>query len=555
MRLPRLLFPRGGLLGLGSAAAALNALLRVAVAPLLIAPLFDRVFLRGDFTALPQVLLLGALVIGGGSLALWAQDASFGTLAAKTCERWRAGLYARLLDSQEHPSQRTSGGLSGRLIADLKEIEVYLQYGLGSLIAESLTLCLSLLFLFFANVGATFMLLFTALPLTLLLAWAGRRIKVEGLVAQEALEHTASHMQEGLAQREVVRSFALTNFMLGRFAPANRRAALAQGKRARWAALQTPLAQLLGFAAVAFLLLILSRSVQQGQMTLGELTAFVTVLALLTTPAQLLPRAYAYLQSARAAAERLQSLAAEGAPAPLAADISLLEKNAGAVVLEIKAVSVREGAQRILDAVSASFKGPKLIAIVGESGGGKTTLLKVILGLIKTDGGQLSLNGVDLAHLPFTSRRAHLAYVPQDTQLFRGSLRENLTLGEEVADEVLEGVLQRLGLTELLAARTLDAPLQEAGRGLSGGQRQRFCVARALLREPQVLLLDEPSASLDSESERILSNVLLEESRRRLVIVVAHRPALVAAAAEVYLMEAGRLAKVAAQRRAWTTTP
>lgn len=311
MTLPPLLLPRSPLALLGFLAATLNALVRVAVAPLLVAPLFDRVFVQGDFDALGGVLALGGAALLTGALALWAQDALLGTLAARTSERWRAGLYEALL---KRPLTRaeSSGGLAGRLLADLREVETYVQFGLGTLVAESLTLLGSLAYLFYVNPEATLVLLGAALPLALTLTVVGRRIEASTARAQAHLEAVSAHVQEGLAQGEVGRAFGLGGFLLGRFGPANRGAARAQTERALWAALQTPLAQLLGFAALALLLFVLTRSVRAGAMSLGEVTAFITLLALLSTPAQLLPRGYALLQGARAAAARAGAAARRG---------------------------------------------------------------------------------------------------------------------------------------------------------------------------------------------------------------------------------------------------
>ena len=531
--LPRLLLPRTALSVWGALAAALNALIRVAVAPLLVQPLFDRVFVGGDFGALPGVLWLGGAVLLAGSAALWAQDAVFGSVAARTAAAWREGLYRTLLGAPEG-SKRTSGGLSGRVLADLREVETYLQVGLGTLLAESLTLLLSAAYLIYVNPRATLLLVGLALPLVGALIWAGRGIKRRSLEAQELLEETSAHLQEGLAQREVVRAFGLEAFLLRRFGGANHGAARAQTARARWSALQTPLAQVLGFVALALLLLFLTRSVQNAQMTLGEVGAFVTLLALLSTPAQLLPRGYALLQNARAAAARLTELRDLQRPVeppplePLPPRLPLLN---------LENLTFERPGETVLQNLTLTLSGPALVALTGPSGGGKTTLLKILLGLLTPTSGRVLLAGTDLSRYGSAERQRRVAYVPQDSILFRASLRDNLTLGGPFSDDEVWAVLHQVGLASTLRGRGLDTVLAEGGAGLSGGQRQRLSVARALLRGPDVLLLDEPSSSLDEGSERVLVQVLREQAERRLVVVVAHRPALVAAATRVFWLE------------------
>lgn len=537
--LPNLLFPRTALTFWGGVAAALNALGRVAVAPLVIQPLFDRVFVRGDLGALPGVLWLGGAVVLAGSAALWAQDALFATLGVRTAAAWRGGLYRTLL-GQPDSAGRTSGGLTGRLSGDLKEVEAFLSVGLGTLIAETLTLALSFGYLLWANPTATLLLLALAAPLTLALWWSGRRVRRRAFGAQVLLEEASAHLQEGLYQREVVRAFGLGDFMLARFGVANAGAARAQAARARWAALQTPLAQTLGFAALAGLLLYLTGGVRRGGMSLGEVSAYVTLLALLSTPAQLLPRGYAHLQGARAAAGRLHELRRleppPEPPRPLPPPPRL-------PVMQLADVTLERPHEVVLENLTLTLSGPALVALTGPSGGGKTTLLRVLLGLLEPTSGTVTLAGADLADYASAERQRRLAYVPQESHLFRASLRDNLTLGRPFHDDALWSVLDEVGLAAAVRARGLDAELSEGGAGFSGGQRQRLTVARALLRDPDVLLLDEPSASLDAESERVLVRVLEREAERRLVVVVAHRPALIAAAGRVLWLEHGHVSE------------
>jgi len=537
MCLPNLLFPRSAPALLGFLAAAINALVRVAVAPLLVAPLFDRVFTGGDFLALPGVLALGGALLVAGAGALWAQDALLGTAAARVSEAWRAGVYRSLLMRPFTRQEGTSGGLAGRLLADLREVETFLQFGLGTLVAESLTLLGSLVYLFYANARATLYLLAALLPLALALSWVGRRIERTTTRAQAHLEEVSAHVQEGLKQREVARAFGLEGFLLGRFRPANRGAARAQTERAVWAGLQTPLAQVLGFAALALLLVILAQSVAAGAMSVGEVTAYVTLLALLSTPAQLLPRGYALLQGARAAKVRLDALVE--APPARESKTHALPPRAPHVRLE--GVSFSYEGLPILKNLSADLRGPGLVVVAGASGGGKTTLLRLLLGLLAPTEGRVLLAGAEVSDYPDAELRRRLAYVPQDTSLFRGSLRDNLLLGRTHADAALWEALRAVGLETVARERGLEWRLNEDGAGLSGGQKQRLAVARALLDDPDVLLLDEPSANLDAESEAALVAALQAQARRRLVLVVAHRPALLGAAREVYRLENGTL--------------
>lgn len=541
--LPPLLLPRSSVAILGMLAAALNALLRVAIAPLLVEPLFDRVLVRGQFEALPPVLLQGALIVLAGSLVLWAQDALLGRVAATTSARWREGVYARLLSGHEGDASSSSGGRTSRLLTDLKDVETYLQFGLGTLVAESLTILGIIVLLLVMNAQATLYLLVLCAPLVLALRSIGTRIERASQRAQAATEEVGAQLQEGLKQLEVARAFHLSRFLLNRLRPANTRSERAQQRRALLAGLQTPAAQVLGFAAIAILIVILARSVAANTMTLGEFTAYLTLLALIATPSQLLPKGYALFKQAQAAAERLHTLSAVPANDPEEPRWTpIMKRTSPSVRLEHLSFSY-PGGLPLLSGIELELRGPKLIALTGPSGSGKSTLLRLILRLLTPTSGRITLSGHDLSEVPEAELRKRVAYVPQESGLFRASIADNVRVGRRAEDTRVWQVLREVGLAELVRTfpTGLEHPLGEEGRGLSGGQRQRLAIARALLEEPDVLLLDEPSAALDAESEAALVRTLERQAELRLVLVVAHRPALIAAADECYQLHHGLL--------------
>src|SRR5699024_988438 len=173
-----------------------------------------------------------------------------------------------------------------------------------------------------------------------------------------------------------------------------------------------------------------------------------------------------------------------------------------------------------------------LVVLGGPSGSGKSTLLRLLLGLLSPTAGRITVAGSELGQLPDEELRRLIAYVPQQAALFRTTVRENLDLGRGFPDSSIRAALATVGLEQLTEELPggLSYPLQERGAGLSGGQLQRMALARALLGDPAVLLLDEPTASLDQESEAGITALLERQARERLVIASAHRPALLEAA-------------------------
>lgn len=542
--LPSLLLPTtpSALGGMGS--ALLNAGLRVAIIPVFVTPVFDNVLTNNDVSKLPHIIGTAAAVAIAGALALLAQDALLGRAAAEVSSLWRAGVYRRLLRRAPGSLPGTSGGLASRILTDLREIETYFHYGLGTLVAEGGTLAAILAYLFYTNALASALLLAFGLPTVYVLRRVGSGL--EGLAerSQGGTESLGRHIQEGLRHHETVRAFNAVEMMLARFEPDNVRTARAMARRSLVSGAQVPIAQVLLFAAVGLLVAILATSVTRGAMTAGEVVSYVTLVALLTTPAQLLPKGYAMLRQARAADRRLRVLAQP--PEPTAGDDAFPSAPTG-LGLELAGIrfAYPDGPE-VLAGLDLQLPTRGLVTVIGENGSGKTTLLRLLLGFLAPQRGRIWLDGRALDALPEPELRRRISYVAQGHEVLSGGLRASLLMGRHISDESLWTALDDVGLGDMIRSLShgLDHELQEDGAGFSGGQLQRLALARALLSHPDVLLLDEPTSSLDGHSEAELVRTLQLQGRQRLVLAVAHRPALIQAAAQVYELSRGTLQQV-----------
>jgi ABC-type multidrug transport system fused ATPase/permease subunit len=538
---PPLLSPRQPLAILGLGAAVLAGVLRV-LTVLYLAPIFDNVLVKQELSSLPRVLAIAGSIAVVGALMLFLQDLCMGTVAARVTAQWRETLLSRLLGRSPGSLPGSSGGLTSRILTDLKDVELY-YYNLGMLIAESSFLLCILVALFLTNSSVTLLLFLTALPLILILSLLGRKLKRATTRSQERLEQVGSSLQEGLKHHAVIRAFAAKDFLLSRFRNFNQASQREGVRRNLFSSVQVPIAQLLTFAAVALLLTLMARSVVNQAMTVGQLVSYVTLVALLSTPVQLLPKAYAALQQARAARERLLELwhLPAGASSP---EIKPVVGNG----LRLENVSFSYDVQTVLQEIHFVFPKRGLVALVGESGTGKSTLMALLLRFLRPTSGEIYLDGQPYATLSEEALRQRVAYVPQSTDLLSGTVRDNLLLGRSISEEKLWSALKAVRLESTIQSLSLSYELREDGVGLSGGQRQRLAVARALLSEPDVLLLDEPSANLDEESEKVLLETLTLQAKERLVIVVAHRPALIEAATLVLRLEKGQLQESSRQK-------
>lgn len=538
-----LLFPRTLWALLGMLAAVLNAVLRVAIVPALVVPVFDNVLSQNDLAGLSRVLFIAALITIGGALALFFQDALLAKAASQIAARWRETLMRRLLRRMPGQLPGSSGGLSGRIVSDLREVEYYYQYGLGTLVAETASLLGILFLLFGSNAQAAVYLLLLSLPAVLASRILGQRIERIAQASQEGVEQVSGQLQEGFKLHELIRAFGADEFVMERFKTSNEFTAKAMARRYWLASLQLPITQVLVFIAIGILLWILIASVHAGRMTVGEVVAFITLTALLSTPAQLIPRGYAHLQQARAASKRLHDLLAlepqtTAKPVVFAGARALV-----AARLELKELSFAYHHQPLLSTIGLVLAAPSLIVLTGESGAGKTTLLKLLLGFLKPSQGQIFLNDQPLDQIAEAELRQRIAYVPQEAPLFKASLRDNLCFGRPFSDERLRQVLEDVLLLDMLKAlpKGLDHQLHNDGEGLSGGQKQRIAIARALLSEPEVVILDEPTSSLDDRNEQSIVQLIKRQAQKRLVLAVAHRPALIDAADTVLVLDQGKL--------------
>lgn len=210
--------------------------------------------------------------------------------------------------------------------------------------------------------------------------------------------------------------------------------------------------------------------------------------------------------------------------------------------VELRKFFVELGNKSVLNGLDIFIPANKTVAFVGPSGSGKTTLLNAIMGLIPPSSGDVYYDNLALGELDKRTVRRHIGYVPQESAILEGSLRDNVALGLEADEEKIRGALERASLSELMANPLgLDQILGRSGTRLSVGQRQRLAIARALYREPKILVLDEATSALDLESERFIQKSLSELSHKVTIIVVAHRLATVKAADQINFMSGGKI--------------
>lgn len=282
----------------------------------------------------------------------------------------------------------------------------------------------------------------------------------------------------------------------------------------------------------------------KGNISIGQLIAFNSLLAYFLDPVKNLINLQPQMQTAVVAADRLGEILdleperTEGenkkiSPLNLKGDI------------EFKNIIFRYGTRKpVLEGVQIRIRQGEKIALVGESGSGKTTLSKLLLNLYQVESGEILINGYNIKDIQMEALRERIAYIPQETFLFSGSIMDNLTLGLEnvTAEEVMEASkkAQAHDFINELPLR-YETRLEENGSNLSGGQRQRLAIARAILKKPDILILDEATSNLDSITERAIENTIEEYSKDMTTIIIAHRLSTIRRCDRIYVMEKGKV--------------
>ncbi|MCQ4117831.1 ABC transporter ATP-binding protein [Rhodococcus tibetensis] len=377
-----------------------------------------------------------------------------------------------------------------------------------------------------------------------------RRLRALTFETQSRLGDLTGDLNQTLTAISVIRANGATERARARLGDRVRAAFDAGVRAARSGAAIQPLRQTTGHAALLVILGVGGYRVATGHLTVAELVTFILFMLLFMDPVNTAFTAVQSLAAALGALQRITDI--QQIPAEDATDTithrQLSPSASSAPIIQFR--DVRFGYRPnhlVLDSVSFTVARGSRTAIVGLSGAGKSTLLALVERFYDLDGGRIELAGVDITSLPRTVLRSQLGYVEQNAPAISGTVRENLILAApEVTDEQCWSALDTVNLRHRIdtEAKGLNALIGEHGIRLSGGERQRLAIARALLARPPLLLLDEPTSSLDSRNEEIFQRALEATGADQTVVIVAHRLATVKNADQIIVLDHGRVRAV-----------
>jgi subfamily B ATP-binding cassette protein MsbA len=369
-----------------------------------------------------------------------------------------------------------------------------------------------------------------------------RRVRKETKNAQKQLGGLQALLQETFQGNRVVKAFGMEDYERSRFNKELRRLFRIYMRVARIKAFTGPLVEAMGAFAVVAVVWYATSSLMAGTRTLGSFAGFFTTMILVYDPFKGLSKSNNTIQAGLAAAERVFEMMDE--PSDVPDDPAALEIPSGPLSIRFDHVSFRYGAEWVLRDINLEIGAGKVIALVGMSGGGKSTIADLIPRFYDVQEGRVAVNGVDLRSIKLASLRSQIGLVTQATFLFNDTVRANIAYGS--TDRDFERIVKAARLANahnfiLRLPQGYDTVVGELGVRLSGGERQRIAIARALLKDAPILVLDEATSSLDSEAERSVQEALEVLMENRTTLVIAHRLSTVRRADRIIVVEHGRI--------------
>ncbi len=457
----------------------------------------------------------------------------------------RQKLVGKILDLPlSYFSEERKGDLMSRISADVQEIEWSIVGVVESVAREPLVILGSLAFMVFVSPQLLIFVFGLMLFSGLIIGGVGRSLRRQSGEAQGRLGLIGSLVEETLGGLRIIKGFNAESWQQERFGRENTRYARTLTRLYRRKDLASPLSEFLGIAAVAVLLWFGAKQVFSGEITAATFITFLYAFYNIIEPAKQLSSASYSIRKGLGALERVESVL--HAPVSIHDTGNALEIRSFSEKVEFDNVSFhyRNADRPALENISLTIPRGKMVALVGASGAGKSTIADLLPRFYDVTDGAILLDGTDIRQLKIHDLRALMGIVSQEAILFNDSVRNNIAFGDESATEAgIQAAAKAANAHEFIVKMPegYDTNIGDRGSKLSGGQRQRLTIARALLKNPPILILDEATSALDSESEKLVQAALDNLLQNRTALVIAHRLSTVQHADEIIVLDAGRI--------------
>lgn len=445
--------------------------------------------------------------------------------------------------STAYYDKHQTGSIMSYITNDVGAMQAAVIDNMVDLVTESSILIGSIVMMVYLNWQLTMICMVLVPIVSYAMKIFGRKQKSTGLKIQETISDVTAQLQESISAARVIKSFVREDYEIKRFDDVNYKSFRANMKNVQVSSFMNPTIETIAAMAVAALLWFGGYQVSSDVITAGELVAFLTYGVNLSNPVKRLSRVYGNIQKAMASADRVFGV--------LDMDEGLYDKpNAKPMPsikghVEFKNVTFSyDGADNALENLSLEAKPGEMIALVGPSGSGKSTIANLLPRFYDINAGSIEIDSMDIRDVTKASLREQIGIVPQATMLFSTTVMENIRYGRlEATDEEVIEAAKSANADEFIQhlPEGYNTKLGERGMNLSGGQQQRIAIARAILKNPAILILDEATSALDTESEKIVQDALDQLMVGRTSFVIAHRLSTIFNADKIFVVENGHL--------------
>ena len=497
-----------------------------------------------NLETLKNIIFLGAINAVILFFSKFGQDYTLNFLSENLLIRLKNDVLGRVLYLPMHFFKNTqSGDILSRLTNDITNIQNFMRRGVVDMIMNTATLLGAVYIMIRMNLRL-FLIMMVVLPLIIVIIYfLGIFVKKYTLLTQHLLAVTVSIMQEIVQGIEVIKIFSSERRESQRYRKSNNDYLEKKLKEIRVTALSLPIMEILGYTALLLIFWFGGKDVVEGRMNLGAFITFFVAAGNASTPIRRLSNLHLMVQRTTASASRIFDIM--NVENPILRTQGTLEKEIieGTVTLDNVSFAYDSG-EEVLKGINLHVKKGEVVALVGPSGGGKTTLVNLIPRLYDCTQGAVTIDGTDIRRFKLANLRSHIAMVSQTNFLFSGTIAENIgyTQASPESESIVKAAKAAYAHDFIMdLPRQYDTEIGERGVKLSGGQKQRIAIARAVLRNPSILIFDEATSALDTESEKYVQDAINNMIKDRTTFIVAHRLSTILHADRIIVIHRGRI--------------
>lgn len=530
--------------GLAAGICTIIAAGGTAYLPFVIKDMVDQVLSEKNTTMLNWIVLSIIVVFVIRGIAYYGQSYLMNYVGQRVIIDIRKAVFEKLQRlSMSFYDKHKTGTIMSYVTNDVSALQSAMVDNVVEMITETVILVASIVMMIYLD-WKLFLVTFATFPVVLFFIDSfGKRIRKSGSRIQEAAADITSVLQEVASSPRIIKSFVREGYEVDRFDKENMNNFRANMKYAQLSSTLTPTIEFVAAVGVSIILWYGGNSVINGSITAGSLVAFLTYAVNISNPIKRLSRVIGNIQKALAAAQRVFDVLDLPEDIKNAPDAKALPKVKGDVRFNDVSFAYNEN-EEVLSHVSFEVKPGEMVAFVGSSGAGKSTVASLLPRFYDAINGSITIDGQDIRKVTLDSLREQVGIVPQETVLFNGSVYDNILYGRlDATREEVEAAAKAANAHDFIMQLPdgYETMLGDRGMNISGGQRQRISIARAILKNPQILILDEATSALDTESERVVQEALDRLMVGRTSFVIAHRLSTIKNADKIMVLEKGQL--------------